>query len=357
MVVAPIGPVAQAGALPGAARRLRTGRNAGAAEPMDDGIIHDGAQYRVVHRRVSDDPLTVVFFESLLPTPSRLAPPTAQEFFVRRGINFVGIRPAQNDWYQQEEIFAALAAVRRATPGARLVGYGGSMGGYGAINFAAELGLASLLAICPQVSIARAVVPFERRWAEEAAAITFRHDKIATSPRIRHGFIMFDPLTDDRLHAAAILAHHDLTPLAAWFTGHEQLRVLTQTGVAADIIIGLLRGQLGAADAVRRLRRARRDSNICWLGLAKRRLRRGEIAAALRAIERAEAAPLPDPFDAAVTRGEILRRLGRGREAAALIGGFLDQPAFAALARWQLDYWRTTAPAAPWWRRLLERSA
>lgn len=320
-------------------------------------IVHDGTHYRVIHQRVSDDPLTVVFFESLLPNPAREAPPTAQEFFVRRGINFVGIKPARNDWYQQDEIVAAIAAVRAATAGARLVGYGGSMGGYAVINFADELGLDTLLAVCPQVSIARDKVPFERRWAEEAAAIAFRHDRIMAGPRLRRGFVMFDPLTDDRLHAASILAHHDLTPLPTWFAGHEQLRVLTDTRIAADIIIGLLRGELDGTDVVRRFRRVRSQSNIVWLGLAKLRLRRGEIAAARRAMQRADATPLPDPFDAAVTRGDILRRLGHVQEAERQLARFLADPVLGPAARWQLDHWRANMPPAPWWRRLLERVA
>ena len=324
---------------------------------MDGDIIHDGAHYRVVHRRVSDDPLTVVYFESLLPEPSREAPPTAQDFFVRRGVNFIGVRPARNDWYQQDEIFAAIAAIRAATPGGRLAGYGGSMGAYAAINFASDLGLATLLAICPQFSIRPEKAPFERRWLEEAAVIAFRHDRIEAPPRLSHGFIMFDPLTDDRLHAAAILAHHDLTPLPIRFTGHEQLRFLTQTGIAGDVIVGLLRGDIDRPGVVRRVRTARRDSNIVWHGVAKLKLRRGEIAAAARAMDRAEASPLPDPFDAAVTRGKILRRLGRAAEAEALVAAFLADPATAPLARWRLDHWRASDPPLPWWRRLLERVA
>jgi hypothetical protein len=331
---------------------------------MTGGIIHDGEHYRVVHRPVSESALTVVYFECWLPAPNREAPPAAEAFFTRRGINFVGIKPARNDWYQQDEILDAIAAVRAATPGARRVGYGGSMGGYAVINFAAELGLAALLAVCPQVSIDRAKVPFERRWAEEAARIAFRHDKIATSPPVSHGFVMFDPLTDDRLHAAAIVTRHDLTLLPTWFTGHEQLRVLTDTGIAAEMILGLLEGRLDRAGATRLLRGARAKSNIVWLNLAKLRLRRGETESALRAMLRARQAPLPDPFDAAVTHGEILRRLGRDAEAEAMVAAFLPDPVLGPAARWQLDHWRLPAmplpppaPQLPWWRRLRRRVA
>lgn len=364
----PDGGARKPGLVPGRPGAKTYAGNIGTPGRMDGGIIHDGTHYRVVHRRVGSDRLTVVHFESWLPHPRRDAPPSAEEFFARRGINFVGIKPARNDWYQQEEIHDAIAAVRAATPGMRRVGYGGSMGGYAVLNFADALELTSLLAVCPQISIDPAKVPFEHRWDREAAAITFRHDRITAAPPIAHGFLMFDPLTDDRRHAEAILDRHPaLTPLPTWFTGHEQLRMMTQTGIAADVILGLLHGRLDRAGAIRALRRVRRESPIIWLGVAKQMLRRGALGPALAAMERARAGPLPDPFDAAVTHGEILRRLGRLVEGAAQVAALLDDPVFAAAARWQLDHWQATAPPlhpsrppplpAPWWRHGRERAA
>ncbi len=327
---------------------------------MSGGEIHHGQHYRVVHRQVSDDPFTVVYFECWLPRPTLDEPPTAEDFFVPRGVNFIGIRPADNDWYQHDEISDAVAAIRRAGAGRYLVGYGASMGGFGIINFAAEIGLQTLLAVCPQRSIDRAVVPFEHRWAAEAAAIGFRHDRIAVPPPAPRGFVMFDPHTADRQHAEMILAHHPLTPLPLWFTGHEQLRVLTHTRMAGEVILGLLRGELDRPGLTRLLRATRGRSNVVWLGAAKALLRRGHTAAALRAMTRARLAALPDPFDAAVTEGEILHRLGRTAEAEALLTPLLDDPALRPHARWQLDQWRpprpAAAPPARWWRRLLERA-
>ena len=285
---------------------------------MDGDIIHDGAHYRVVYRRVSDDPFTVVYFEVAAAAPSREAPPTAQDFFVRRGVNFIGVKPAPNDWYQQDEILAALAAIRAATPGARLAGYGGSMGAYAAINFAHDLGLATLLAVCPQFSILPEKVPFERRWLrkrrhrvparpdDRAAALAprFRHVRPAhRRPSARGG----DP-GPSRPDDAADLVHRPRATALPDADRHCGRRHL-----------GLLRGEMDAAEVMRRVRAARRGSNVVWHGVAKLKLRRDEIASAARAMDRAEATPLPDPFDAAVTRGKILRRLGRAQEAEALV--------------------------------------
>jgi hypothetical protein len=312
---------------------------------MTGGIIHDGPHYRVVHRPVSADPLTVVYFECWLPAPDRLAPPTAEEFFTRRGINFIGVKPARNDWFQDDEILAALAAVRAAVPAAaRLVGYGGSMGGFAAINFAEDLGLCSLLAVCPQVSIQPAKAPFETRWRQEAAAIAFRHDKIDRIRPLRRGFVMFDPLTEDRAHFAAIAARHDLAALPIRFAGHEQLRFLTQAGIAAEVILGLLRGTLSAGDVARLVRRTRRQSNVVWLGVAKALLRRSAPAAALAAMLRACRTPLHDRLDAAITHGAILAQLGRLAEARVLLAPLLADPHLAPAARWHLQHWEAAPP-------------
>lgn len=73
-------------------------------------------------------------------------------------------------WYNDpgigDEIVAAIDAYRRAHTIAETVTFGNSMGGYGAVLFAAALGAKSCLAISAQVSADPAVVPEERRWRE-----------------------------------------------------------------------------------------------------------------------------------------------------------------------------------------------
>jgi hypothetical protein len=314
---------------------------------MTGRIIHDGPNYRVVHHRVSDAALVVVNFEVWLPEPAREAPATATEFFVARGINFIGIKPAANDWFQHDEILAAIAAIRAATPGGRRVGYGGSMGAFAAINFAEDLALDSLVAVCPQFSIQPHKAPFEGRWRQEAGRIAFRHDKIARIAPLRHGYILYDPFSEDRAHVRAIAACHPaLTLIPIPFAGHEQLRFLTHAGLAADLLIGLVEGRFERAAMVRRMRRARGASNLIWLGAARVLLRRGQAAAALRAIERAKSSALPDPYLGDVTHAEILRLLGRKAEAHALIAAWLSDPMLGAAAHWQLAQWAPPALVA-----------
>jgi hypothetical protein len=301
-------------------------------------VIHHGQRYRAVHCQVSDDPLVVVNFEFWWPAPSREPPPTAQEFFTARGINFVGVRGARNDWFQHDEILEVLEAVRAATPGGRRVGYGGSMGGYAVINFAQDLGLDSLVAVCPQFSIDPRKAPFEPRWRDEAAAIAFRHDKIDRIAPIRHGYAIFDPATVDAAHMAMITRRHAITPIRMHFAGHDVLRMLTGAGVAAELLIGLVRDTVDHAGFVRRLRATRATYAPFWLAAAEARARRGHARAALRAIVRAKAQALPDPPRADIAHAIILRQHGRIEEALALLAAHPDVAIADEMRAWQVRH-------------------
>ncbi len=281
--------------------------------------IFRGRHYRAVHCHVSNDPLVVVNFEFWWPTPSIEDQPSAEAFFAARGINFVGIRGAHNDWFLDDEILDVVAAVRRATEGCRRVGYGGSMGGFAVINFAHDLHLDSLVAVCPQFSIDRAKAPFECRWAEEAATIAFRHDKIALIPPIQDGYLIYDPASIDAAHAVLIREYHPLVAVPIPFTGHDILRALGQADVLEELLIGLIAGGFDRPTFVRRLRAGRSRSGVCWLCAAEARLRLGHLRAALRAILAAKDLTVPDPVRADVTHATILRRLGRDVEADAII--------------------------------------
>jgi hypothetical protein len=299
-------------------------------------VVYDGSRYRVVHHRVSDSPDVVVCFEFWLPAPSRNAAPTALEFFVRRGINFIGVMPEYNDWFQDDEILEAIAAIRSATQGARRIGFGGSMGGYAVINFSEDLDLDTTIAICPQFSIDRNKVPFEHRWQDEAAASAFRHDKVARIRPIRRGYAVFDPTGIDAKHFELIARRHPLTPLGVYFAGHEQLRFLTRAGLMADLLLDIIGDRFDRAAFLARVRAVRPHSNLVWSGAAMTLARCGAYARAWRAMQRARLEPLPNPFEADLVEAEILIGLGQRAEAAGLIGKWLNDTALAAVARWHI---------------------
>jgi hypothetical protein len=299
-------------------------------------VIHRGPRYCVRFVHCNDDPWAVVCFEYWKPQPTLEGEFSGEGFFVHRGMNAFGVMAAENDWFQDDEILEALAAIRAASSGWRLIGYGGSMGGFAAINFAHDLGLASLVAVIPQFSIAAAKAPYEPRWRAEAARLNFKHDQIDRIAPFTGGWAIFDPWCVDGRHVADIQRFHRLGELRVPFGGHAQMLMLQQANVYTDMFTDMLAEQFDPVAFRRRWRTARRQSSAFWLGIAEALLQRGNSDGALRAVSRARALHHPDPawFDMV----EADARLARGEYAAArkLAEAWAADPAFGGPARERL---------------------
>jgi hypothetical protein len=311
-------------------------------------VIHRGPRYIARFLHCNAAPWAVIAFEYWKPEPTLEGEFSGEGFFRHRGLNAIGIMAAENDWFQDDEILAVLAAIRAATPGCRLIGYGGSMGGFAAINFAQDLGLASLVAIIPQFSIDAAKAPYETRWRGEAARIGFAHDKIGSIAPVQSGWMVFDPWCVDGLHARAINARHGLRELAVPFGGHAVMGMLQQADVYTDMFTDMLEERFDPMAFRVRWRGARRRSAMFWLGLAQALLGRGQRDGALRCLAQARLLPHPEPAwldlieaDVRIAQGEfaMARTLAAGWAGDAAFGG----PAAERLARLP----EPVAPAAP----------
>ncbi len=317
----------------------------GLAEPSLR-ILHRGPRYiaRFVH--CDDRPWACISFEYWKPTPTLEGEFSGEGFFRHRRLNAIGIMAAENDWFQDDEILDVLAAIRAATPGYRLIGYGGSMGGFATINFAQDLGLASLVAVIPQYSIDAARAPYEHRWRGEAARIAFNHDKIAAIPAIANGWMIFDPWCVDGLHARDIARHHHLGEVAVPFGGHAQMLMLQQADVYTDMFTDMLEERFDPAAFRRRWRVARRGSAAFWLGLAQTLLRRGAVAGALRCLAQARTLPHPEPAWIDLTEADARIALGEHAAAEALARPWAGDPAFGGPAVERLAILATVPPMA-----------
>lgn len=249
--------------------------------------------YRATLHYVSAAASTVIVFDHWEDRPSLDAESPGARFFVNTGHNVVGIKTARNDWYQGAEMGDVCSAVLAGTPSHFRIGYGGSMGGYAAINFAADLQLDLVIAICPQFSIDPAKAPFERRWLTEACTITFHQDKIDQARHAR-GYLVFDPCTVDRLHAELILAHHDLLPIRIHHGGHDQMLMLQQCGMLATILIEMVHNRFDLSACLELVRRRRRGSVVFWLNLAVALARHGRHEMSHQALLAARALPDSD---------------------------------------------------------------
>jgi hypothetical protein len=324
-------------------------------------ILHRGPRYIARYLQCNADPWVVICFEYWKPDPTLDGEFSGEGFFRHRGLNAIGIMAAENDWFQDDEILDVVAAIRAATPGFRRIGYGGSMGGFAAINFAHDLDLASLVAVIPQFSIDAAKAPYETRWRGEAARLAFRHDKIGLIPPVTQGWMVFDPWCLDGLHARDIQRRHVLGEVAVPFGGHAQMLMLQQADVYTDMFTDMLEERFDPTAFRRRWRVARRMSAAFWLGLAQALLARqtgGERnrEVALRALAEARRLPHPEPAWIDLTEADLHIAAGRHDAARVLAERWESDPAFGGPARERLA--RVLSAAAgpvqtsrPAWRR------
>lgn len=148
-------------------------------------------------------------------------------------------------WYNQTStrIEAILA---RELAGRRIITLGNSMGGFGALLFGEKFGAATTLAICPQYSLDPALVPFESRWREFAAAVPyFRHPVCLTeqpSPATTRLVLAGAAHDADMNHARLIQAR--LGPQDGVFAlrdcGHDVAQVLKRSGALTALLDAIL---------------------------------------------------------------------------------------------------------------------
>ncbi|OOG63096.1 hypothetical protein B0E45_29835 [Sinorhizobium sp. A49] len=224
--------------------------------------IFSSDRYTVRSCRVNDDPLTVVTFAPRSDgTPNLEGSFFGERFFRAHGINVIGVTPSKNDWYQSSGIFTAIGAVRTATKGHRVVGYGGSMGAYGLLNYYHELELDAVIAVAPQFTPDLRKVDFDTRWAEDRKAFEPTIDRVGTIRPIESGYILYDRgYAPDKRHVELIQNRHKLTEIHLPFSRHLPLAFLNQAEIVDHTIPAMVRGTFEKS-AFRKLTKVQR--RIC----------------------------------------------------------------------------------------------
>lgn len=171
--------------------------------------------------------------------PAATAAGFGEDAFSKRQVDEFHVIPRHNHWYQTREMESVIDAARTWLQGRQAVAYGSSMGGYGALAFGGTLGIASV-ALAPQFSIDRSVVPFERRWAEEAAKIE-RFDN-SLIDRKTTGYIFYDPLVRlDRLQAHNILSRSNCSAVRCPLSGHSVPRHVNKVMPLPELVLSVMR--------------------------------------------------------------------------------------------------------------------
>ncbi|MGB5558963.1 MAG: hypothetical protein WBN04_13245 [Paracoccaceae bacterium] len=176
-----------------------------------------------------------------------------------QGWSMLGVLAGGWTWYREPWVSQQFDELRDSgffKQFKRVVFYGASMGGYAACAFSPAAPGADVVAISPQSTVDKAVVPWETRykvvWDSDFSGPY--GDAAKVSSTARRVSILYDPYEPlDAAHAARFVGDnvdHLRTPLL----GHRLGSSLNQMGVLSPIILGALSGTLSRHDFYQLLR-------------------------------------------------------------------------------------------------------
>lgn len=230
--------------------------------------LHEGRDLRVLFSDQGGDLLVVTFtkFSKILP-----AGPFAADFLQKYGISFIAVQALENHWYNTDELLGLRGTIDeiRARFG-RVVTYGASMGGHGALLWADFFGADRAVLVAPQFSIDPAIVPGDKRWEDQWLALSRRNTPApVTMSRRAETIVMFDPLCRlDALQARHFLAWDTVKPLHVCLSGHGPLGMLRDIDLLSQVTQSLFAPtvDLPALKAV--IHDAQRGSARYWIEYA-----------------------------------------------------------------------------------------
>ncbi|MGH1454378.1 MAG: hypothetical protein ACRBBV_14530 [Paracoccaceae bacterium] len=188
--------------------------------------------------------------------------PWGYQWLLRRGDSHMGVMMARrNDWFRHGalfDFFDEMAAAGFFDGFDEVVFYGSSMGGYGALAFAAAAPNARVVALVPQTRLDLEWEPrFRRGFARGDWADRRYLDGAAAGAR---AVLVYDPMARlDRQHGARVSG---AVSFCLPYAGHRVGRLLLQMGVLEPAMAGLIEGRMDL-QGWRRMMRAR-HGNLAW---------------------------------------------------------------------------------------------
>ena len=226
-------------------------------------LLFDGAHVRVVAQDAGTPDVVVTFNE--LGTVTNGLAFWGNDLLARCGVAAFGVVTPQANWYPREEMAAAARAIAEACRGRRIVAYGHSQGGYGALKYAAAIGARLSVAFCPQWSIAPdSVGAFDGRFTRFHRPELANGEPVCADDLGPASVIVHDPREPvDRVHADHLMRLPGMERVICPFSSHETIRLVTEAGLADDLVALLRRGAPIAA--LRGLLRSGRRRSMTYL--------------------------------------------------------------------------------------------
>ncbi|WP_050528189.1 glycosyltransferase family 32 protein [Pseudorhodobacter aquimaris] len=224
-----------------------------------EGFYREGGDHAMLFIKRSDT--LVVTFDNLDIAMEKREDrrPWGFAFVEKQGWSMLGVTAAGWTWFRDPWVYAQFDALKDTgffKQFKRVVFYGASMGGYGACAFAAACPGADVVAISPQSTLDKTLVPFETRyktaWDRDFSGPYGDAAKVsAAAGRVTLIYDPYEPL--DSGHVARFMAGN-VVRLRAPLLGHRLGSSLQQMGILSLIVLAALNGTLTEADFYQRLR-------------------------------------------------------------------------------------------------------
>ena len=233
----------------------------------------------------------VVTFDNMKSREDRApAQPWGHEFIKETGYSHLSVSmQRRNDWFRHpelEDFFDGLAADEFFKSFDRVLFYGSSMGGYGALSYSAAVPGSEVIAFAPQTSLDPAVAPFETRYEPGFARGDWQGryaDAALGASLSRRVTIFADPWQLIDASHIARLPQDNLVWAKCPFAGHTPARVMHVMGILRNSVLEAFAGTV-TEGSFRKNWRRHRVSALHTRRVLNRAVGQGHPQLALRTI-------------------------------------------------------------------------
>lgn len=245
-----------------------------------DGFVRENATHSFLYVPRGSDTLVVTFDNlDIAMTKREDRRPWGFSFIEKQGWSMLGVMANGWTWYRDPWVwdqFDDLATSDFFDRYKRVVFYGASMGGYAACAFAPACPGANVVAISPQSTLDKTIVPWETRYKTAWDRDFTGHygDAAEVSKAAGKVTILYDPYEPLDAGHVARFTHPNVLKLRTPLLGHRLGSSLQQMGILSPITLGALNGTLTEAEFYSIIR-ARRASSRYQKELFKKVMGRG----------------------------------------------------------------------------------
>lgn len=242
-------------------------------------IIYDGTTIRVIFQPGKTEALFVTFNE----LGSTISGDRfwGDALFEELNVSAIGFMTATPNWYPSQEMASAISSVKAIIAGKRVITYGHSQGGYGALKYSRKLDAQAVISFCPQWSINPAdTIGNDGRFARFHEPEWQNGLQITSDDLSGDRYIIFDEQHKfDKWNAKKILELGGSKSVICPFTGHESVRLIAEGGRSRKLISTFIDYRPDYASEVRHLlREARRKSGTYKRGIVDYLIRKGKTS-------------------------------------------------------------------------------